>query len=65
MLNDYLMAVENNRNAGMYTPELESDACGIGMIANLNGNPLHSLVSDALTVSPIRVNLGSSWNISL
>ena len=44
------MTVENNRNNGMYTPQLESDACGIGMMANLNGHPLHSLVSDALTV---------------
>jgi glutamate synthase (NADPH) large chain len=35
---------------GMYTPQLESDACGIGMMANLNAVPLHSLVSDALTV---------------
>jgi glutamate synthase (NADPH) large chain len=35
---------------GMYVPHLESDACGIGLMANLNAKPLHSLVSDALTI---------------
>ena len=35
---------------GLYVPELESDACGIGLMANLNGAPLHTLVADALTI---------------
>lgn len=35
---------------GLYVPEMESDACGIGLIANLNGNPLQTLVNDALTI---------------
>ncbi|MEM9835207.1 MAG: glutamate synthase large subunit [Bacteroidota bacterium] len=34
----------------LYTPELESDACGTGFIANLNGEPSHQLVSDALAM---------------
>ena len=44
--------MENNldKQAGLYVPELESDACGIGLMANLNGNPLHTLVADALTI---------------
>ncbi|MBL7816920.1 MAG: glutamate synthase large subunit [Saprospiraceae bacterium] len=33
---------------GLYTPQLESDACGTGFIANLNGTPSHQLVEDAL-----------------
>ena len=37
-------------NKGMYTPELESDACGIGMIADLNGTKSHATVADALTI---------------
>ncbi|HMP29410.1 MAG TPA: glutamate synthase central domain-containing protein, partial [Saprospiraceae bacterium] len=44
------MSLKENISQGMYTPQLESDACGIGMIANLNAVPLHSLVSDALTI---------------
>ena len=35
---------------GLYVPQLESDACGIGMIANLDKEYSHQLVSDALTM---------------
>ncbi len=35
---------------GLYTPELESDACGTGLIANLSGEPKHEVVADALTM---------------
>ena len=35
---------------GLYVPQLESDACGIGMIANLEKEYSHQLVSDALTM---------------
>ena len=35
---------------GLYVPQLESDACGIGMIANLEKEYSHNLVSDALTM---------------
>lgn len=34
----------------LYTPQYESDACGIGLLADLNGTKSHSIVSDALTV---------------
>lgn len=37
-------------NRGLYVPQLESDACGIGMIANLEKKFSHKLVSDALTM---------------
>ncbi len=37
----------SNRKS-LYTPELESDACGTGFIANLDGIPTHQLVMDAL-----------------
>ncbi|MEO1437837.1 MAG: glutamate synthase subunit alpha, partial [Bacteroidota bacterium] len=33
---------------GLYVPQLESDACGTGLIANLNGHPSHQLVEDAI-----------------
>ena len=37
------MIMKNNNDKmtvakGLYTPELESDACGTGLIANLKGN---------------------------
>ncbi len=35
---------------GLYTPELEKDSCGTGLIANLNGNKTHSLIENALTM---------------
>jgi glutamate synthase (NADPH) large chain len=33
---------------GLYVPELESDACGTGFIANLNGIKSHDVVENAL-----------------
>ena len=33
---------------GLYVPELESDACGTGFIANLNGIKSHEVVENAL-----------------
>lgn len=36
--------------AGLYSPEFERDACGIGFVANIRGNKSHQIVSDALTV---------------
>src|SRR5690349_1107625 len=35
---------------GLYLPEFERDACGIGFVANIKGNKSHQNVSDALTV---------------
>jgi glutamate synthase (NADPH/NADH) large chain len=35
---------------GLYSPEFEHDACGIGFVANIKSNKSHQIVSDALTV---------------
>lgn len=35
---------------GLYTPELEKDSCGTGLIANLEGIKSHELIEDALTM---------------
>ena len=35
---------------GLYRPENEHDACGIGMVVNIKGNKSHQLVESALTV---------------
>jgi glutamate synthase (NADPH/NADH) large chain len=36
--------------AGLYTPELEHDACGIGFITNISGLKTNQTLSDALTM---------------
>lgn len=37
-------------NKGLYTPELEHDACGIGFVANINGTKTNSVLRDALSM---------------
>src|SRR5688500_20278763 len=37
-------------NKGLYTPELEPDACGIGFVANINGSKTNSVLRDALSM---------------
>lgn len=39
-----------NKNIGLYSPENEHDACGVGMIVNIRGDKSHQLVDSALTV---------------
>ena len=36
------------RTAGLYRPEFEHDACGIGFVANINGKETHQSVRDGL-----------------
>jgi len=42
--------MQYNDQQGLYTPQLESDACGIGLIAQLEKIYSHTIVSDALTM---------------
>ncbi|MFC4558232.1 glutamate synthase large subunit [Virgibacillus kekensis] len=35
---------------GLYHPDLEHEACGIGMIANINGNQTHNIVQNAINI---------------
>ena len=37
-------------NPGLYDPQFEHDACGIGFVANIRGNKSHQHISDALTI---------------
>ncbi len=34
---------------GLYDPQYEHDACGVGFIARLDGKPSRAVVEDALT----------------
>ena len=38
------------KTQGLYDPQNEHDACGIGMMVNLKGNKTHQLVDEALTL---------------
>ena len=38
------------QNPGLYDPQFEHDACGIGFVANIRGNKSHQHISDALTI---------------
>lgn len=40
----------SDRAGGLYSAEYEHDACGVGMIVNINGDKSHELVDSALTV---------------
>ncbi|MDP1843688.1 MAG: glutamate synthase large subunit [Sediminibacterium sp.] len=37
-------------DGGLYNPEFEHDACGIGFVANIKGHKSHQHITDALTV---------------
>ena len=41
---------EDYPGKGLYNPANEHDACGVGMIVNLNGTKTHRLIDDALQV---------------
>jgi len=38
------------QNKGLYLPQLEHDACGIGFIANINGVKTNQILADSLTM---------------
>ena len=40
---------------GLYSPEFEHDACGVGVVANIKGNKTHRIIDESLQVL---VNLG-------
>ncbi|NJM93332.1 MAG: hypothetical protein HC842_00545, partial [Cytophagales bacterium] len=42
--------MKENRDQGLYVPEMEHDSCGIGFVANLKGRKSHKIVKDALSM---------------
>ena len=34
---------------GLYDPRQEKDSCGVALVANIRGEPSHSIVADGLT----------------
>src|SRR6202167_5952530 len=45
---------------GLYDPAYEHDACGVGMVADLNGRPDHGIVDRGLTVLERLAHRGAS-----
>ena len=35
---------------GLYSPELEHDSCGVGMVANIKGGKSHFIIEESLQV---------------
>lgn len=44
------MTDRSEQQTGLYQPDFERDACGVGFVANLKGNKTHQQVKDALTM---------------
>ena len=41
---------ENATPLGLYDPQFEHDACGIGAVVDIKGRKSHQTVSDALSI---------------
>ncbi|MEE1210206.1 MAG: glutamate synthase subunit alpha, partial [Parafannyhessea umbonata] len=46
----HAQACASSENEGLYRPEFEHDACGIGALAHLKGQRSHQMIDDALSV---------------
>lgn len=44
------MESEKNQRQGLYTPELEKDSCGVGLLCDLKATASHYIVDSALTM---------------
>lgn len=44
------MTQHNSSTEGLYRPDFEHDACGIGFVANLKGQKSHDIIENALTM---------------
>ncbi|UCH13865.1 MAG: glutamate synthase large subunit [Bacteroidales bacterium] len=48
------------KKSGLYDPFFEHDGCGVGFIANINGQPSHQLVTDGITILKNLVHRGAT-----
>ena len=54
--------MQKQRNLGMYRREFEHDACGVGLIADLDNIPSHRIVANGLTVLKRLMHRGAVGN---
>lgn len=48
------------KKQGLYDPDLEHDACGVGFIVNIDGIPSHSIIENAVKLSERMEHRGAS-----
>jgi glutamate synthase (NADPH/NADH) large chain len=48
------------KKEGLYDPMFEHDSCGVGFIANINGQPSHQLIADGITILKNLVHRGAT-----
>ena len=36
---------------GLYDPQFEKDSCGVGLVANIKGNPSREIMDDAFHIN--------------
>ncbi|HNW49608.1 MAG TPA: glutamate synthase large subunit [Prolixibacteraceae bacterium] len=53
------MEKEISDGQGLYSPEFEHDACGVGLLANINGSKTHEIVEKGLQVLENMVHRGA------
>ena len=51
-----------DRQQGLYRPEYEHDACGVGLVASLDNLPSHAIVESGLTVLKRLMHRGATGN---
>lgn len=51
-----------DRQRGLYRPEFEHDACGVGLVADLHNRVSHSIVTNGLTVLKRLMHRGATGN---
>ncbi len=49
-LNGHFVQTTHPKAQGLYDPQFEHDACGLGLIANIKGEQSHQIVQDALQI---------------
>ncbi|MBO7683478.1 MAG: glutamate synthase large subunit [Kiritimatiellae bacterium] len=54
--------MNRQQNQGLYRSEFEHDACGVGLVANMNGKASHAVVETGLTVLKRLMHRGATGN---
>ena len=54
--------MKSNTSAGLYDPAFEHDACGVGLIANLDNRASREIVVNGLTVLKRLMHRGATGN---
>ena len=53
---------QQQQDKGLYRSEYEHDACGVGLVADLNGKPSHAIVEAGMTVLKRLMHRGATGN---